>query len=131
MNDTMGSRAEPIQHRVQTSNNNKNPSISKLHYWIHHAQREPNEQIRIMDNTNRRIIDKRKRWGQSRHNLTKGDILKYKVQLQFPATSNEAEYEAILIGLRIAKSMEAKNILLKSDSRLVIRQIKEDYEVKK
>lgn len=57
--------------------------------------------------------------------------MKYKVQLQFPATSNEAEYEAILIGLRIAKSMEAKNILLKSDSRLVIRQIKEDYEVKK
>lgn len=56
--------------------------------------------------------------------------MKYKVQLQFPTTSNEAVYEAILIGLRIAKSMEAKNILLKSDSRLVIRQIKEDYEVK-
>ena len=59
-----------------------------------------------------------------------GDILKYGVQLQFPATNNKVEYEAILTGLKIAKSMEAKNILLKSDSRLVIGQIKGDYEAK-
>lgn len=30
----------------------------------------------------------------------------------------------------MAKSMEAKKVLLKSDSRLVIGQIKGDYEVK-
>ena len=60
----------------------------------------------------------------------KGDDLKYGVQLQFPATNNEAEYEAILTGLRLAKSMEAKTVLLKSDSRLVIWQIKGDYVAK-
>ena len=60
----------------------------------------------------------------------KGDILKYGVQFQFLATNNEKEYEAILTELRIAKSMEAKNILLKSDSKLVIGQIKGDYEAK-
>ena len=54
----------------------------------------------------------------------KGDTLKYGVQLQFSATKNKAEYEVILKELRLAKSMEAKTILLKSDSRLVIRQIK-------
>lgn len=54
----------------------------------------------------------------------------YGVQLQFPATNNEAEYEAILTGLKLAKSMKAKSVLLKSDSRLVIRQIKEDYKSK-
>lgn len=54
----------------------------------------------------------------------------YGVQLQFPATNNEAEYEAILTGLKLAKSMKAKSVLLKSDSRLVIRQIKEDYKPK-
>lgn len=41
-----------------------------------------------------------------------GDILKYEVQLQFPATNNEVEYEAILTGLRLAKSMEAKKCTL-------------------
>ena len=35
-----------------------------------------------------------------------------------------------MIGLRIAKSMGAKNILLKSDSKLVNGQIKGDYEAK-
>ena len=33
-----------------------------------------------------------------------------------------------MIGLKIAKSMGAKNVLLKSDSKLVIGQIKGDYE---
>ena len=31
-----------------------------------------------------------------------GDILKYGVQLKFSLTNNEAEYETILMGLRIA-----------------------------
>lgn len=61
---------------------------------------------------------------------SEGDILKYRVQLQFPKTNNEAEYKAILMRLRLAKSMEAKNVLLKSDSRLVIGKIKGDCEAK-
>ena len=43
------------------------------------------------------------------------DVLKY-VQLKFPVTNNEAEYEAILTGLRIVKALGAKNILRRSDS---------------
>lgn len=60
----------------------------------------------------------------------KGDILKYGVQLQFPATNDEAKYEAILIGLRVARSLGAKNVILKSDSKLVIGQINGEYEAK-
>ena len=45
-----------------------------------------------------------------------GDILKYGVQLKFPLTNNEAEYEAILTRLRIARAFGAKNTLLRSDS---------------
>ena len=50
-----------------------------------------------------------------------GNALKYGVQLQYPTTNNEAEYEAILTGLRIGKALGAKNLLLQSDSKLVIR----------
>ena len=60
----------------------------------------------------------------------KGDILKYGVQLQFPATNDEAKYEAILIGLKVARSLGAKNVILKSDSKLVIGQINGEYEAK-
>ena len=44
------------------------------------------------------------------------DVLKYGVQLKFPVTNNEVEYEAILTGLRIAQALGAKNILIRSDS---------------
>lgn len=60
----------------------------------------------------------------------KGYTLRYGVQLQFPTTNNESEYEAILTGLKLAKSMGAKNVLLKSDSKLIIGQSKGEYEVK-
>ena len=49
-----------------------------------------------------------------------GDILKYGIQLKVPVTNNEAKYEAILTGLRIAQALGAKNALLRSDSQLII-----------
>ena len=41
-----------------------------------------------------------------------GEILKYEVQLRFPATNNEAEYEGILMGLRLGKALGVKNLLI-------------------
>ena len=34
------------------------------------------------------------------------------------------------MGLRVGKSFEVKNLLIQSDSKLVIGQINEEYEVK-
>ena len=48
----------------------------------------------------------------------------------FPATNNEAEYEAILMGLRVGKVLGAKNLLSQSDSMLVMGKTKEEYEAK-
>ena len=48
------------------------------------------------------------------------DVLKYGVQLQFPTTNNEAEYEAVLTRLRIAKALGVRNLKLNSDSKLVV-----------
>ena len=57
-------------------------------------------------------------------------ILKYKVRLQFPAMNNEAEYVAILTGLRFAKAMGVRNLKLNSDSKLMIGQMNNEYEAK-
>ncbi|XP_030943556.1 uncharacterized protein LOC115968327 [Quercus lobata] len=59
-----------------------------------------------------------------------GEVLKYGVQLRFPATNNEAEYEGILTGLRLGRALGAKNLLIQSDSKLVIGQIRGEYEAK-
>ena len=58
------------------------------------------------------------------------ETLKYGVRLKFPATNNEVEYEGILTGLRLRKALRAMNLLIQNDSKLVIGQIKGDYEVK-
>ena len=57
-------------------------------------------------------------------------MLKYGVQLKFSATNNEAEYEGILMGLRLGKALGAKNLLVQNDSKLVIGQIRGEYEAK-
>ena len=58
------------------------------------------------------------------------DVLKYGVQLQFPAMNNEAEYEVILTSLRIEKALGIKNLKLRIDSKLIVRQITNEYEAK-
>ena len=45
-----------------------------------------------------------------------GDKLKHKIHLQYQATNNEVEYEALLKGLEIATSVEVKSILVLGDS---------------
>ncbi|XP_030934540.1 uncharacterized protein LOC115959990 [Quercus lobata] len=51
-----------------------------------------------------------------------GDKLKHKVRLQYQATNNEVEYEALLKGLELAKSVEAKFICVMGDSQLIMGQ---------
>jgi len=58
------------------------------------------------------------------------DILKYRVQLQFVATNNEAEYEAVLTSMRVTKALGVGNLKLKSNSKLVVRQITKEHEAK-
>ena len=58
------------------------------------------------------------------------EILKYAVRLQFSTTNNEAEYEALLTGLSLAKALKAKNLIVQVDSQLIIGQVKGDYEAK-
>ena len=40
-----------------------------------------------------------------------GEVLKYGVQLKFPAINNEAEYEGILTRLRLGMAIRSKNLL--------------------
>ena len=59
-----------------------------------------------------------------------GDKLTYKVRLQYQATNNEVEYEALLKGLELAKSINAESILILGDSQLVMGQVNGTCETK-
>ncbi|GJT90443.1 reverse transcriptase domain-containing protein [Tanacetum coccineum] len=51
----------------------------------------------------------------------------YALRLNFASTNNEAEYEALLAGLRMARNMKVQNIDVKVDSKLVASQINRNY----
>ncbi|KAL5564955.1 hypothetical protein UlMin_028119 [Ulmus minor] len=46
------------------------------------------------------------------------------------ATNNQAEYEAILAGLRLAKEVFARHLLIYSDSQLIVNQVNSEYQAK-
>jgi ribonuclease HI len=37
-----------------------------------------------------------------------GDMVKYAIQIEFPATNNIAEYEGLVTGLRLAKELDIR-----------------------
>jgi ribonuclease HI len=52
-----------------------------------------------------------------------GEHMRYAVCLNFPASNNMAEYEALLCGLRIAIETGIKHLDVRGDSQLVIDQV--------
>jgi ribonuclease HI len=61
---------------------------------------------------------------------TEGLILKQVVRLKFLTSNNEAEYEALLIGLKTAKKLGASHLQIFCDSQLVANQISREYQVR-
>jgi ribonuclease HI len=55
-----------------------------------------------------------------------GDQIKYMVHLDFKATNNMAEYEALLFGLSTALSLGVRQLLVKGNSQLIVEQVKGD-----
>ena len=57
-------------------------------------------------------------------------VIKKSLKLDFSATNNEAEYEALLEGMAMVQRMGGKFIKLFSDSRLVVGQVEGEFEAK-
>ena len=60
-----------------------------------------------------------------------GDVIKWAIRLQYTITNNETEYETLLTGLRLAKTLGATKLDAYSDSQLIVGQVNGDYESKK
>ena len=58
-------------------------------------------------------------------------IVEKSLRLNFSATNNEAEYEALLMGTAMVRRMGGKSVKVFSDSRLVVGQVKGEFEEKK
>ena len=59
-----------------------------------------------------------------------GIDIEYALRFGFRASNNEAEYEAVIVGLNLAHSMEVDQLEVCNDSQLVIKKIEDIYEAK-
>jgi ribonuclease HI len=58
-----------------------------------------------------------------------GDKLKYVLRMSFPqASNNEAEYKALLHGMRIAKACGATRLRIFGDSNLMVQEAMNHYD---
>ncbi|VFQ76206.1 unnamed protein product [Cuscuta campestris] len=60
----------------------------------------------------------------------KGFKAYYSVRFRFKVSNNEAEYEALLCGLRLAASLKAERIQVRCDSKLVVGHVTGEFEAK-
>lgn len=59
-----------------------------------------------------------------------GSEITYALRFDWRATNNEAEYEALITGLKLAKKMGEEEVKGFSDSKIVVHQVNGSYEAK-
>ena len=59
-----------------------------------------------------------------------GDVVECMIRLDFPTTNNEAEYEALVAGLDLARAAGATSVVIYCNSQVITNQINSDYECK-
>ncbi|KAH7854309.1 hypothetical protein Vadar_012303 [Vaccinium darrowii] len=52
------------------------------------------------------------------------------LKLKLSALNNEAEYEALIAGLKIPKGLDIEDLVVYSDSKLVVNQVSGEYEAR-
>ena len=57
-------------------------------------------------------------------------IIEKSLRLDFSTTNNEAEYEALMMGMIMVQRMGGKSVKVFSNSRLVVGQVKGEFEAK-
>ncbi|MBN1916054.1 ribonuclease HI family protein [Candidatus Dojkabacteria bacterium] len=63
-------------------------------------------------------------------NAENNDLLKFDADYLGNSTNNQAEYEALILGLKIAERLAGENIECFLDSELIVKQLNGEYRVK-
>ena len=59
-----------------------------------------------------------------------GEKIEHAIRLDFPASNDETEYEAILAEINLSKSVSSKKFIIHSDSHLVVGQVNREYKTR-
>ena len=57
-------------------------------------------------------------------------LIEQSLRFRFKTSNNQAEYEAIIAGLNLARDVGARNLLCKTDSKLTVGHLNGEYQIK-
>ena len=57
-------------------------------------------------------------------------MIEQSLSFGFKTSNNQAEYEALIVGLELAQDMGAQDVICKSDSQLTVGHIAREFQVK-
>jgi len=60
----------------------------------------------------------------------KGHVHEHALKFLFKASNNEAEYEALLVGMDLCYALGVEHLCAFSDSQLIVSQVKGEYEAR-
>ncbi|KAK4383251.1 hypothetical protein Sango_2794000 [Sesamum angolense] len=126
----IGRGIKRIRHLIPTTNNDKSSSLSgfrfqdsknifgghpKIEKWLLHMD----ESSTIQGSGAGVVITS-----------PNGEDLEFAVKFGFKASNNEAKYEALLIGMKMAHELGARHLVAYSDSQLVVKEVEGIYKAK-
>lgn len=59
-----------------------------------------------------------------------GEEVSYTIKFEFKATNNQAEYEAFIVGLKLAQALRAGKVKVWTNSQLMVNHLNESFQAK-
>lgn len=83
-----------------------------------------------LDSIRQMIIQRNTKWSRIVARIPTWDCVAQALTIAFPFTNNQTKYDTCIVGLEIAADMEVQMLKVFSDSKLMINQMNEEYQVK-
>ena len=59
-----------------------------------------------------------------------GHRMHYALRFDFKASNNKAEYDALIVGLKLVREMKVESLEVYNDSQLVVCQVTDEYQTR-
>ncbi|KAL9436834.1 hypothetical protein AB3S75_022808 [Citrus x aurantiifolia] len=131
----IGNRAERVRYNLQTPSSDQSPSNGRFRGRICGTQSGPSH-ANIATSSNdgqvwKVIVDRSsgEQGAGARVVLesSDGEEISYAVRLEFKTTNNQAEYEALIAGLKLAQAVRTNKVKIRTNSQLVADHISEKF----
>ncbi|KAL0340313.1 UNVERIFIED_CONTAM: hypothetical protein Sradi_4548100 [Sesamum radiatum] len=111
----MGCRAQRVQHHLPAQNGHQSQAFVKFMSKATLDEEDAGKWLLNIDGSSTYSSNR----GRVMLTSLKGDGIEFSLRFDLKVSNNEAEYEALIAGIKLALDAGARNLIVYSDSQLV------------